>query len=135
MAKRQSKFKKHFNFNMLNLRDTIFAAVISVFPVTLILFKEHYITWYVLSGYVYGLVSSSMFVLMDRRRRTTVNISIEMVKMVILMSTFAMLLMNDSTSRVELNTPTILFFFVLFICIYYEIYKKNYDFQHKKGAI
>jgi len=120
MAK--SNFMKH---HLLALRDTLFFIVISLFPLSLIFLKNQPITWYIASGYIYGLVSASLIALVSRHRRTDMNLTIQMVKLVIVLSTFAMILMNKSTDVVKLDTPTFMLFGILFLCLYYETYRNK----------
>jgi hypothetical protein len=123
---RRRSFKDSVIFNAICLRDTLFYVVISVFPVTLFLFKERYITWYVISGYLYGLVVSTIVGLIKNpRRENFLGVSIKMIKIVLLLSSFVMILLNKSTYRVKLDPISIVFFVVLFICVYYEIYQDN----------
>ncbi|MDR1970794.1 MAG: hypothetical protein LBQ46_02620 [Treponema sp.] len=123
---RRRRFKDSVIFNAICLRDTLFYVVISVFPVTLFLFKERYITWYVISGYLYGLVVSTIVGLIKNpRRESFLGVSIKMIKIVLLLSSFVMILLNKSTYRVRLDPISIAFFVVLFICVYYEVYQDN----------
>ncbi|MDR2096322.1 MAG: hypothetical protein LBP76_12530, partial [Treponema sp.] len=94
MVKRRN-FKAVLAFNALCLRDTLFYVVVSVFPVTLFLFKERYITWYVVSGYLYGLVVSSIVGLIKNPRRDSfVGVSIKMIRIILVLSSFVMILLN-----------------------------------------
>jgi hypothetical protein len=125
MAKKK-RFTDIITFNALCLRDTLFYVVVSVFPITLIIFKERYITWYVISGYLYGLVVSSIVGLIkNSRRESFAGVSIKMIKIVLVLSSFVMVLMNSSTYRVSLNPISITFFALLFVCVYYEVYQDN----------
>ncbi|MDR1374915.1 MAG: hypothetical protein LBJ24_08075 [Treponema sp.] len=113
-------------FNALCLRDMLFYVAVSVFPVTLILFKERYITWYVISGYLYGLVVSSIVGLIkNSRRESFIGVSIKMVKIILVLSSFVMILLNRSTYRVKLDAVSVTFFALLFVCVYYEVYQDN----------
>ena len=109
--------------HLIALRDTLFFVVISVFPVALILLKDQQITWYIASGYVYGLVSGSVVALASRNHRTDMNLTVQMIKLLIALSTFAMILLNKNTDILRLNTPTMALFGILFVCLYYETYR------------
>jgi hypothetical protein len=123
---RKRRFTDIIVFNALCLRDTLFYVVISVFPVTLIVFKERYITWYVVSGYLYGLVVSSIVNLIKNpRRENFLGVSIKMVKIILVFASFVMILLNTSTYRVKLDLVSITFFSLLFVCVYYEVYQEN----------
>jgi hypothetical protein len=113
-------------FNALCLRDTLFYVVVSVFPITLIVFKERYVTWYVISGYLYGLVVSSIVGLIKNpRRENFLGVSIKMVKIILVLTSFVMILLNKDTHRVSLDPVSVTFFSLLFVCIYYEVYQEN----------
>jgi hypothetical protein len=125
MAKKRG-FVDIVTFNALCLRDTLFYVAVSVFPVTLIVFKERYITWYVISGYLYGLVVSSIVGLIkNSRRESFAGVSIKMIKIILVLSSFVMILLNQSTYRVKLDLISIIFFSLLFVCVYYEVYQEN----------
>jgi hypothetical protein len=125
MAKKK-RFMDIAKFNALCLRDTLFYVVVSVFPITLIVFKERYITWYVISGYLYGLVVSSIVSLIkNSRRESFIGVSVKMVKIVLVLSSFVMILLNRSTYRVKLDVISVTFFALLFVCVYYEVYHDN----------
>jgi hypothetical protein len=125
MPKRKS-FANNLKFNALCLRDTLFYVAVSVFPITLIIFKERYITWYVISGYLYGLVVSSIVGLIKNpRRESFIGVSIKMVKIILVLSSFVMILLNKSTYRVKLDLISVSFFALLFVCVYYEVYQDN----------
>jgi hypothetical protein len=110
-------------FNALCLRDTLFYVVVSVFPITLFLFKERHITWYVISGYLYGLVASSIVGLIKNPRRDSfVGVSIKMIRIILVLSSFVMVLLNSSAYRVKLDLVSITFFAALFVCVYHEVY-------------
>jgi 4-hydroxybenzoate polyprenyltransferase len=52
-------------------------------------------------------------------------VSIKMVKIILVLSSFVMILLNKSTYRVKLDLISILFFALLFVCVYYEVYQDN----------
>ena len=119
----KASFKETCKFHLLCLRDTAFFVIISMFPIALILFKDHYLTWYVLSGYVYSLVSSSIFDLLSNKRKTGAGVMVHMVKIIFLLSTFIMILLNRNMNRVIIDTKSIVFFALLAACLYYETYR------------
>jgi len=121
MAK--TSFTETCKFHLLCLRDTIFFVIITMFPIALILFKDHYLTWYVLSGYIYSLVSSSIFELLSNKRKTGAGVMVHMVKIIFLLSTFIMILLNKNTNRVIIDARSIVFFALLSACLYYETYR------------
>jgi hypothetical protein len=113
-------------FNALCLRDTLFYVAVSVFPITLFLFKERYVTWYVISGYLYGLVATSIVGLIQNPRRDSfIGVSIKMIRIILVLSSFVMILLNKSTYRVKLDLISITFFAVLFVCVYHEVYQSK----------
>jgi hypothetical protein len=80
----------------------------------------------VISGYLYGLVAATIVGLIKNPRRDSfVGVSIKMIKIVLLLASFVMILLNKSTYRVKLDPISITFFAVLFICVYYEVYQDN----------
>jgi hypothetical protein len=120
---RKRNYKAIIAFHALCLRDTLFYVLVSVFPITLFLFKEQYVTWYVISGYLYGLVAPSIVDLIQHPHRDSfVGVSLKMIRIILVLSSFVMILLNKSTYRVKFDLISVSFFTVLFVCVYHEVY-------------
>ena len=128
MTKRnKTTFFGELAFNLVVLRDTSFYVAVSVLPISLIWLKVRYVTWYVASGYLYGLMVSSIMKLCEgsRRRETHVGVLVQMLKILLLLSSFVMILLNGQNHAIRVNTVGIIFFTVLFLCLYHETYVEN----------
>jgi uncharacterized membrane protein len=127
MSKSKTTFFGELGFNLAVLRDTMFYVAVSVFPISLIWLKARHVTWYVVSGYLYGLMVSSVMKLCERsrRRETNVGVLVQMLKILVLLSSFVMILLNGQNHVVRIDTAGIAFFTVLFLCLYHETYVEH----------
>ncbi|MDR3324840.1 MAG: hypothetical protein LBS82_02465 [Spirochaetaceae bacterium] len=119
------KFISRLLFWLVCLRDTVFYIAISVFPMAFILMKVKSLTWYELSGYIYGLVAPALIVLIKGRRSSGVGTLVNMIKILLLLSTFVMILLNGKGDKVFLNEISIAFFAAVFVCVYYEVHSEK----------
>jgi hypothetical protein len=89
----------------------------------LILVASKGLTWYELSGYLYGLVVPAIIMIFRNTRLTTAGITIRMLKIVLFLSTFIMILFNKKTNLVHNDIISWAIFAAVFICVYYDVYK------------
>ena len=123
----RSKYKAIILFHLVCFRDMLFYIAVSLLPLSVIWFMMDHITWYVASGYLYSLMVPSVIKLIRRyrRRETGTGTLIQMIKIILLLSTFVMMLMSGPRYVIELNTMTCIFLFLLITCLYYETYVEN----------
>jgi hypothetical protein len=105
------------------VRDTLFFIVVSVFPMAFILVKSQGLTWYELSGYLYGLVVPAVISLFRNTRLTHAGITIKMVKIILFLLTFVMIIFNKKNNLVHSNVISWAIFAAVCVCVYYDIYK------------
>lgn len=115
---------KRLGFGVSVFRDTTFYVIIAMFPLSIIWLKESQVTWYVLSGYIYGLMISAIMRLVYGGSSNSApgDITIQMIKIIILLSSFVMILFSENDSVVRVNEPGIAIMLVLFICLYHEMW-------------
>ena len=108
-------------------RDMLFYIAVSLLPLSVIWYMMERITWYVASGYLYSLMVPSVIKLIRkyRRKETGTGTLIQMIKIILLLSTFVMMLMSGPRYVIELNSITCIFLFLLITCLYYETYIEN----------
>jgi len=110
-------------FWLLCVRDTLFFIVVSVFPMAFILVTSKGLTWYELSGYLYGLVVPAVISIFRNMRLTHAGITIRMLKIILFLSTFVMILFNKKYNLVHNDILSWAIFAAVFVCVYYDIYK------------
>ena len=122
-----AKSQNFFIYNFVVLRDTLFFIAVAMLPLSLVWFKVGQVTWYVASGYLYGLMMSSIMKLVDktRRRETHIGVFVQMIKILILLASFTMILLSGPRYVVRFDDMTIAFCAIVFLCLYYERYIGN----------
>jgi hypothetical protein len=81
------------------------------------------ITWYELSGYLYGLVVPAVISLFKNTRLTHGGITVRMLKILLFLSTFVMIIFNKKNNLVHSDIISWAIFAAVFISVYYDIYK------------
>jgi hypothetical protein len=122
---RKKALSSKLGFWLLCVRDTLFFIVVSVFPLAFILVTSKGLTWYELSGYLYGLVVPAIISILKNIRLSTVGITIKMLKIILFLSTFVMILFNKKSDLVHSNIFSWVLFVAVFVCVYYDIYKER----------
>jgi hypothetical protein len=111
-----------FGFWFLCVRDTVFFIVVSVFPMAFILVTSKGITWYELSGYLYGLVVPAVISLFRPTRLTHLGVTIRMLKIILFLLTFVMIIFNKKNNLVHSDIISWTILGAVFLCVYYDIY-------------
>jgi hypothetical protein len=88
-----------------------------------ILVRSKGLTWYELSGYLYGLVVPAVITLFRNMRLTNVGITVRMLKIILVLSTFVMILFNKKNNLVHSDIISWAIFAAVFICVYYDVYR------------